>query len=159
MPVQQHAADINSSAQTPAPDNAAKPAVSGLSASFSFRYDAELKAGQKSEDPGHGRQLRRPSVRRCSGLISTRQNWRYVRSASATSLGRPLANTNAVPFLNQNGKMFVLLSLPEGNVSTTTGTLAFVEVEALADGKVDMTLEKDALNLLGADGKNFAIKL
>ena len=73
--------------------------------------------------------------------------------------GATLANTNAVPFLNQNGKMFVLLSLPEGNVSTTTGTLAFVEVEALADGKVDMTLEKDALNLLGADGKNFAIKL
>ncbi len=82
-----------------------------------------------------------------------------IRSVSFGDIfGSTIANTAAAPFLNQNGKMFVLLALKEGNVATTTGVLAFVEVEALADGKVDISLEKDALNLLGADGKNFAVK-
>ncbi len=55
--------------------------------------------------------------------------------------------------------MFVSLSLAEGTVATQAGVLAIVEVEALADGKVEISLEKDVLNLLAADGKNFAIKL
>lgn len=82
-----------------------------------------------------------------------------VRSVSFGDIfGTTFVNTNASPFLNQNGKMFVLLSLKEGNVATTTGILAFVEIEALADGKVAMTLEKDSLNLLAADGRNFALR-
>jgi general secretion pathway protein D len=68
------------------------------------------------------------------------------------------ANTNATPFLNQGGKMFVSLSLPDGSVSGTSGVLAYVEIEALADGKPVITLEKDTLNLLAADGKNFAVR-
>jgi general secretion pathway protein D len=82
-----------------------------------------------------------------------------VRSVSFGDIfGTTLATRAATPFLNQNGKMFVLLSMPEGNVATTTGILAFVEIEALTDGKVDLSLEKDAMNFLAADGKNFALK-
>lgn len=82
-----------------------------------------------------------------------------VRSVSFGDIfGTALATRTATPFLNQNGKMFVLLSMPDGNVATTTGILAFVEIEALTDGKVDLSLEKDAMNFLAADGKNFALK-
>ena len=40
-----------------------------------------------------------------------------------------------------------------------SGVLAMIEVEALVDGKVEIKLEKDVLNLLAADGRNFAVKL
>jgi general secretion pathway protein D len=82
-----------------------------------------------------------------------------VRSVSFGDMfGNGLANTAATPFLNQGGKMFVSLSLPQGTVSATSGVLAYIEVEALADGKPDITVEKDVVNFLAADGKNFAVK-
>jgi len=82
-----------------------------------------------------------------------------VRSVSFGDIfGAGVANTNVAPFLNQNGKMFVSLSLPEGTVATSAGVMAFVEVEALSDGRIEIALEKDVLNLLAADGKNFAVK-
>lgn len=72
--------------------------------------------------------------------------------------GMGVANTVAAPFLNQGGKMFVSLSLPDKAVASPQGVLAFVEIEALTDGKVQIDLEKDVLNFLAADGKNFSIK-
>ncbi len=69
-----------------------------------------------------------------------------------------MANTAATPFLNQNGRMFVSLSASDKTPATTDGVLAFVEIEALADGKPELTLEKDVLNFLAMDGRNFAIK-
>lgn len=62
----------------------------------------------------------------------------------------------AAPFLNQNGKMYV--SLPAAKDASTTGVLAFIEVEALADGRHQIAFDADSTNLLTADGKNFAIK-
>ena len=72
--------------------------------------------------------------------------------------GTGIANTAASPFLNQNGKMYVSLSAAERTVAGTEGVLAFVEIEALADGKPELTLERDVLNFLAADGKNLAVK-
>ncbi len=72
--------------------------------------------------------------------------------------GASLLNTQVTPFLNQNGKMYVSLSLPEGTVENASGVLAYVEVEALADGTPSLTLEKDVLSFLTADGRNFAVK-
>jgi len=40
----------------------------------------------------------------------------------------------------------------------TEGILAFVEVEALVDGKPQIDLVRDALNFIAADGRNFAVK-
>ncbi|MEO8648231.1 MAG: secretin N-terminal domain-containing protein [Acidobacteriota bacterium] len=71
--------------------------------------------------------------------------------------GPQSANKQATPFLNQNGKMFVSLAMPEG-ISGTTGALAYIEIEALADGKPEISLAKDVLNFLDAEGKNFAVK-
>ncbi len=72
--------------------------------------------------------------------------------------GTSLANTAVSPFLNQNGKMFVSLAVPSGSVQGGSGILAYIEVEALADTKPEIAFEKDVLNFLTADGKNFTVK-
>jgi hypothetical protein len=72
--------------------------------------------------------------------------------------GETLANTAASPFLNQGGKMFVSLSIKEGVAPGMFGILAYVEIEALADGKPALTVEKETMSVLTGDGKNFALK-
>ena len=82
-----------------------------------------------------------------------------VRSVSYGDVfGETLANTSAQPFLNQGGKMFVSFSLKEGVAPGTFGILAYVEIEALDEGKPALTIEKDVLNFLTGEGKNFAVK-
>jgi len=68
-----------------------------------------------------------------------------------------MANSIATPFLNQNGKMYISLTAGDKALAGTDGVLAFVEVEALADGKPEIALEKDVLNFLTADGKNIPV--
>ncbi|MGI8642023.1 MAG: secretin N-terminal domain-containing protein [Pyrinomonadaceae bacterium] len=72
--------------------------------------------------------------------------------------GTNLAQTSAKPFLNENGKMFVSLSSPKDIAENSSGILAYIEVEALADGKHEISFDKDILNFLTADGKNFTVK-
>lgn len=67
-------------------------------------------------------------------------------------------NTQATPFLNQNGKTYVSLSLPDGTVAEPAGTLVYLEIEALADGLPVLNFDRDVLNFLAVDGKNFAIR-
>jgi general secretion pathway protein D len=82
-----------------------------------------------------------------------------VRSVSYGDVfGESMANTLANPFLNQGGKMFVNLSLDKGAAPGSFGILAYIEIEALSDGKPAIQLEKDVLNFLSADGKTFAVK-
>lgn len=71
--------------------------------------------------------------------------------------GTKLVGSAASPFLNQNGKMFVSLSMPGGAVETGNGVLVYLEVEALADGKPELTFEKDVMNFLTAEGRNFNV--
>jgi general secretion pathway protein D len=72
--------------------------------------------------------------------------------------GSGITGTSATPFLNQDGKTFVSLSMPQGVAQSPSGVLAFIEVEALADGQPEITFERDVMNMLTADGKNFAVK-
>jgi Type II secretory pathway, component PulD len=82
-----------------------------------------------------------------------------VRSiAFGDMFGIGLANSNAEPFLNQSGKTFVSLSMPQGAVQSHSGVLAVIEIEALADGQPEIAFERDVMNLLTADGKNFVVK-
>jgi general secretion pathway protein D len=117
----------------------------------------ELKAGEKTKIA--------VSVKSSAAFRSAVLGLRFdekklaVRSVAFGEIfGMKLANTNAPPFLNANGRMFVSLSLPEGAIATTTGVLAIVEVEALRDGPVQLSLERDVLNMLTADGRNFAVR-
>jgi hypothetical protein len=72
--------------------------------------------------------------------------------------GMGIANSIASPFLNQNGKMYISLAAGDKTVTGTDGVLAFVEIEALADGKPEIAFEKDVLNFRAADGKSIPVK-
>ena len=72
--------------------------------------------------------------------------------------GMSLANTIANPLVNEGGKMFVSLLAADKTVAATDGVLAFIEIEALADGKPVLTVEKGALNFMGVDGRSLQVK-
>jgi hypothetical protein len=67
-------------------------------------------------------------------------------------------NTSATPFLNQNGKTYVSLSAKDDSGAKSEGTLAIIEIEALADGRPEIVFDRDVLNFLTTDGKNFLIR-
>jgi hypothetical protein len=81
-----------------------------------------------------------------------------IRSFSYGDIFVTAANTQATPFLNQNGKLYVSLVAKDDKAVAINGVLAFFEIEALADGKPVIAFERDVLNLLSADGKAFALK-
>ncbi|MGD9587931.1 MAG: secretin N-terminal domain-containing protein [Pyrinomonadaceae bacterium] len=117
----------------------------------------ELKKGEKFRVPVsvNGTAVFRSAV---LGLRFD-QNKLVVRSVSFGDIFGPDASKLPVaPFINNDGRMFVSLSLPTGNVMSTSGVLAIVEVEALVDGPVELQFEKDVISILSADGKNVALK-
>lgn len=82
-----------------------------------------------------------------------------VRSVSfGDAFGADLLNQASTPFLNQGGKMYVSLSSPKDSAQNASGVLAYIEVEALADGAQQIAFDGDVMNLLTADGKNFVLK-
>jgi hypothetical protein len=72
--------------------------------------------------------------------------------------GRELSQTPVTPFMNQNGKMFVSLFTSKDVSENSSGILAYVEIEALADGKPEISFDADVLSFLTSDGKNFQVK-
>lgn len=81
-----------------------------------------------------------------------------VRSVSFGDVfGTTAANTVATPFINQNGKMYVSLIGKDDSGMAADGTLAYIEIEALTDCKPKIEFDRDVLNFLTADGKNFAV--
>ena len=72
--------------------------------------------------------------------------------------GAGLANTAVAPFLNQNGKMYVSLSSPKDIAENSSGILAYVEIEALSDGKPEISFDAEMVSMLTADGKSFAVR-
>lgn len=82
-----------------------------------------------------------------------------VRSVSHGDVfGPSLMGSAAQPFVNANGKMFVSLAMLGGSSDVHSGTLAFVEFEALSDCVPVIQLERDVLNILSAEGKSFALQ-
>ncbi len=82
-----------------------------------------------------------------------------VRSVSFGDVfGKEIAQTAQTPFLNQGGKMFVSLSTDRDVAQNSSGVLAYIEIEALADGKPELAFDGDVLNFLTADGKSFSVK-
>ena len=65
----------------------------------------------------------------------------------------------AIRIMNQNGKTYVTLAIPDGASMTSKGIIAYLEVQALADGPLQMEIDKDVLNFLTLDGKNFSVKV
>ncbi len=72
--------------------------------------------------------------------------------------GADTAHKLSTPFLNQGGKCFVSLASPKDISETSSGILAYIEVEALSDGQHEISFNRDVLNMLTADGRNFELK-
>jgi general secretion pathway protein D len=82
-----------------------------------------------------------------------------VRSISFGDVfGAEMSGKAATPFLNQNGKVYVSLSSSKDSAENASGILAFIEVEALADGKQEIVFDADMMNIMTNDGKNFTVK-
>ncbi len=82
-----------------------------------------------------------------------------VRSVSfGDAFGATAANGAATPFLNQNGKMYVSLLTKDGLEIGAAGTLAFIEIEALAAGKPAIAFDRNVLSFLAGDGRNLAVR-
>ena len=81
-----------------------------------------------------------------------------LRSVSYGEVFGDSSGKAATPFLNQNGKMYVSLAAAKNTAENTSGILAYIEVEALADGKHELVFDADLMNILTADGKNFTVK-
>jgi hypothetical protein len=116
----------------------------------------EMKVGEKVKIPVI---LQGNSAFR-SGVIGLKFDEKRlaVRSVSFGDVFGTLANTAATPFLNQNGKMFVSLSAKDDAGAKADGTLAVIEIEALADGRPVIAFDRDVLNFLTIDGKNFQVR-
>ena len=72
--------------------------------------------------------------------------------------GKEFAQTDASPFLNQGGKTYISFSTTKDTAENSSGVLAYIEIEALADGVPVIAFDNDVLNFLTADGKNFTVK-
>ena len=143
----------NASDPTPPSDAASAP-----TAEISFGSQLkEMKAGEKAIVPilVRGNTAFRSSV---LGL-NFDQTKVAVRSVSFGDVfGTAIAKKPVTPFLDQNGKVYVLLSAADAAGANPSGVLAYVEVEALADGVPQIAFDRFGINLLTVDGKNFVVK-
>ncbi len=71
--------------------------------------------------------------------------------------GANLAQTEAKPFFNQYGKLYVSLSSPKDVSENSSGIMAYIEIEALKDGTPNIEFDADILNMLTAEGDNFVL--
>jgi hypothetical protein len=117
----------------------------------------EMKAGEKTKIPV----IVKSATAFRSAVLGVQFDAKKmaVRSVSFGDVfGVGLAQTLATPFVNQNGKTFVSLSSPKDVAENTSGVLAYIEVEALTDGKHEISFDKDMFTLLTGDGKNFKVQ-
>ncbi|REK01899.1 MAG: hypothetical protein DWQ47_05830 [Acidobacteria bacterium] len=81
-----------------------------------------------------------------------------VRSVSFGDVyGREMKGTDSEPFVNEGGKMYVSLIAPRNAAENSSGVLAYIEIEALADGIPELDFDGDVLNIITEDGREFAV--
>jgi len=148
-----------SAAPVEAQTKAAEPSTeTAVARTLQLRFGTELpemKAGQKMKVAI----LSDASTGFRSGLVGLKfdETRVAIRSVAYGDVFGSLAESAATPFINQSGKMYVSLTGKDEGAKTT-GVLAVIEIEALADGKPAIAFDKDVLNFLTADGKNFLVK-
>ncbi|HEV7643961.1 MAG TPA: secretin N-terminal domain-containing protein [Pyrinomonadaceae bacterium] len=69
--------------------------------------------------------------------------------------GNPQIRLNAVPYMNKGGKTFVALT--SSSVVSESGVLAYIEIEALADGRQELAFDGEAMNMISSAGANFVL--
>jgi len=74
------------------------------------------------------------------------------------AFGKEMEGIEAMPFINQNGKTYVSMVSREGIQAGVSGTIAFIEVEALMDGVPQLFFDSEMTGFLSLDGKNLPVK-
>lgn len=152
---------INQTADTSGGTSAPVPAADIAAASANVRFGevpANVKTGEKFRIPV----LVDASMNFRSALVGLKFDAAKFAVGTITLgevFGAQATGKTVAPFLNQNGKTYVTLAMPEGITAMSKGVIAYIEVQALADGPFQMEIDKDVLNFLTIDGKNFAIKV
>lgn len=96
-------------------------------------YFKEMKAGEKTIVPVMVKSTAFRSA--MLGLQFDPAKVGPTRVTYGDVFGESMANISENPFINQGGKMFVTLSLKDPAAPSAFGILAYVEIEALVDGR------------------------
>ena len=138
-----------------------QPLVDSSSAStVSLKFGADLpdmKAGDKVKVPV----LIDSTGKFRSAVIGLKFDSKKVAIRSVLFgdvFGPDMMSTAATPFLNQKGKMYISLTAKGTADANAIGILAYIEIEALTNGKPQIAFDRDVLNFLTSDGKNFTVK-
>ena len=148
-------------------DTTAAKSPSTILANDSSDISASIKFGDVPQALKTGEKIKIPVLVEASSLFrSALVGLKYDPLKFAVGqitlgdvFGTQSAGKVVIPFLNQNGKTYVTLAIPDGASMTSKGIIAYLEVQALADGPLQMEIDKDVLNFLTLDGKNFSVKV
>lgn len=80
-----------------------------------------------------------------------------VRSISLGDAFGAKADSAVVPFMNADGKTYFSMIAADGLAVSQTGVIAYIDIEALADGVPQVDLDSYVLNLMTADGRNIPV--
>jgi general secretion pathway protein D len=156
---------INTTADTPenkvetsAPKTENNPETSAPKAELKLLSGLpEMKAGEKTKIA--------VMIRTASSFRSAVLGLKFDASKVAVRgvqfgdvFGAGVAQTSLTPFMNTGGKMYVSLSSEKDTNASSSGILAYVEIEALTPGVPQIALDTEILNVLTVDGKNFELK-
>lgn len=72
--------------------------------------------------------------------------------------GPEVAGKDVSPFINRDGKTYVALSSDRRPPTSSSGVLAYIEVEALSEGTFEIQFDPDVTAFLTSDGKSFAVR-
>ncbi len=126
----------------------------------------ELRLGTELAEMKAGEKIRVPVVMQGGDVFRTAtMGMKFdpaklaVRAVSYGDVFGVIANTPAMPFLNDKGKLYVTLTASDDKGLIPTGTLAFIEIEALVPGKPQIDFDRDMFYFQTAQGKNLALKI
>lgn len=145
--------------EQPAVTSEAKPEPVANAASVELKLGAEfaeMKAGEK---------VKIPVVMQGGGLFRTAtMGLKFdpakvaVRNVTHGDVFASLANSEAKPFLNEKGSLFVTFTAADEKGLIPNGTLAYLEVEALVPGKPLIEFDKNMFIFQSAQGVNLPLK-
>ncbi|MDQ3801216.1 MAG: cohesin domain-containing protein [Acidobacteriota bacterium] len=81
-----------------------------------------------------------------------------VRSVQFGDIFSGVAQSSVTPFVNTGGMMRVSLSSEKDVSASSSGILAYIEIEALTPGVPQIALDTEILTVMTVDGKSFELK-
>ncbi len=147
--------------ETPADNQSAALATNTASTASAI----ELKFGQELPELKAGEKIVVPVAMTGTGTFRTATMGLTfdaakvaIRTISYGDAFTTLAKTQAAPFMNEKGKLFATLTAAEEAGIAPTGTLAYVEIEALVPGRPEIGFDKNMFIFQTAEGRNIGLK-